>query len=206
METSAVEAFSKKSDFFNKCNQASWHKCNQVFFCENSDFFQHLHPSLFDDRLTSGHLVWNIPEKISGTVWLLYLQFTCLKAEVVTMHFRLDDNHGAQSWVQFLIWRALAQLTNLKQLSPGNCFSWYFLIYYFFWLILKIFAGFSETNRDLLRADRHSGSSFVISKADTSNRSEVIGRAKILFTIKKNHLYNLEKSCPLKNLENNVNR
>ena len=97
VETSAVEAFSKKSDFFNKCNQVSWHKYNQVFFCcENSDFFQHLHPSLFDDRLTSGHLVWNIPEKISGTVWLLYLQFTCLKAEVVTMHFRLDDNHGAQ--------------------------------------------------------------------------------------------------------------
>ena len=119
------------------------------------------------------------------------------------MHFRLDDNHGAQFLGPVSYLKSTRSIDKFETIIP-----WKFLMIpnYFFLLIFNISAGFSETNRDLLRADRHSGSSFVISKADTSNRSEVIGRAKILFTIKKNHLYNLEKSCPLKNLENNVNR
>ena len=122
------------------------------------------------------------------------------------MHFRLDDNHGAQFLGPVSYLKSTRSIDKFETNIPWKFFQLMIPNNFFFWLILNISAGFSETNRDLLRADRHSGSSFVISKADTSNRSEVIGRAKILFTIKKNHLYNLEKSCPLKNLENNVNR
>ena len=121
------------------------------------------------------------------------------------MHFRLDDNHGAQFLGPVSYLKSTRSIDKFETIIPWKLFQLILPNLLFFLANFKHICWL-QRNQQRFAEGRHSGSSFVISKADTSNRSEVIGRAKILFTIKKNHLYNLEKSCPLKNLENNVNR
>ena len=69
------------------------------------------------------------------------------------MHFRLDDNHGAQFLGPVSYLKSTRSIDKFETIIPWKLFQLILPNYYFFWLISNIFAGFSETNSDLLRAD-----------------------------------------------------